>query len=68
MNIRDIPADYATFENFNRDYEKTHYRLTEASWRVGAALRLHGTLAGLLPARHPRQPSKIPLRVSRENM
>lgn len=39
MNIRDIPADYAKFEKFNRDYEKAHYRFTEANRRVGSATR-----------------------------
>ena len=39
MNIRDIPADYNVFEGFNRDYEKQHYRFTEANRRVGAATR-----------------------------
>ena len=39
MNIQDIPADYATFETFNRAYEKAHYRFTEANRRVGSATR-----------------------------
>jgi hypothetical protein len=39
MNIRDIPADYNVFERFNKDYEKEHYRFTEANRRVGAATR-----------------------------
>ena len=39
MNIRDIPASYNAFERFNRDYENTHYRFTEANQRVGAATR-----------------------------
>jgi hypothetical protein len=39
MNIRDIPAGYAVFERFNRDYERHHYRFTEANRRVGAATR-----------------------------
>jgi hypothetical protein len=39
MNIKDIPADYATLERFNRDYERQHYRFTEANQRVGAATR-----------------------------
>jgi hypothetical protein len=39
MNIRDIPMDYNVFEHFNRDYEKQHYRFTEANRRVGAATR-----------------------------
>ena len=35
MNIKDIPADYTTFEKFNRDYERRHYRATRelfVSW------------------------------------
>jgi hypothetical protein len=39
MNIREIPADYNVFERFNRDYEKQHYRFTEANRRVGTATR-----------------------------
>ena len=39
MNIRDVPADYDTFEKFNRDYERAHYRFTEANRRVGSATR-----------------------------
>jgi len=37
MNIKELPADYATFEKFNRDYEKNHYRFTETNRRVGTA-------------------------------
>jgi hypothetical protein len=37
MGIRDLPADYATFEQFNIDYEKRHFRYTDANHRVGAA-------------------------------
>src|SRR5262245_50097783 len=39
MNIRDIPSDYQVFERFNRDYERQHYRFTEANRRVGGATR-----------------------------
>jgi hypothetical protein len=39
MGIRDIPADYAAYEEFNREYEKTHYRFTPANQRVGIATR-----------------------------
>jgi ER-bound oxygenase mpaB/B'/Rubber oxygenase, catalytic domain len=39
MNIRDIPADYNVFERFNKDYEREHYRFTEANQRVGTATR-----------------------------
>lgn len=37
MGIKDIPADYAVLERYNIDYEKRHYRFTEANRRVGAA-------------------------------
>jgi ER-bound oxygenase mpaB/B'/Rubber oxygenase, catalytic domain len=37
MGIEDIPADYDVFERYNIDYEKRHFRSTEASRRVGAA-------------------------------
>ena len=37
MGIKDIPADYAAFERFNIDYEKRHFRFTDANRRVGAA-------------------------------
>jgi hypothetical protein len=39
MNIQELPADYESFERFNRDYEESHYRFTEANHRVGAATR-----------------------------
>jgi hypothetical protein len=39
MNIRDIPADYAAFEEYNRDYEQRNFRFSEANQRVGAATR-----------------------------
>jgi len=39
MKIKDIPADYAEFETFNRNYESRHYRFTEANRRVGTATR-----------------------------
>ena len=39
MNIRDIPVSYDVFERFNKDYEREHYRFTEANRRVGAATR-----------------------------
>lgn len=39
MNIQNIPADYNAFEQFNREYERTHYRFTEANRRVGVATR-----------------------------
>jgi hypothetical protein len=39
MYIREIPAEYEAFERFNREYERRHYRYTEANQRVGAATR-----------------------------
>ncbi len=37
MNIQDLPDDPETFERFNREYEKTHYRYTESNHRIGEA-------------------------------
>src|SRR5215213_1750149 len=37
MGIEDISADYTAFDRYNIDYEKRHFRSTEASRRVGAA-------------------------------
>jgi hypothetical protein len=39
MGINDLPEDYDAFESFNIEYERTHYRRTEASHRVGMATR-----------------------------
>ena len=39
MNIKKLPADYDSFERFNRDYEHSHYRFTESNRRVGEATR-----------------------------
>jgi hypothetical protein len=39
MSLRDLPTDYDAFERFNRDFERQHYRFTEANRRVGAATR-----------------------------
>lgn len=39
MNIRDIPEDYDVFELFNKDYERQHYRFSQANQRVGSAMR-----------------------------
>ena len=39
MNIRDIPADSAEFEQFNRTYEQQHFHFAEATQRVGMATR-----------------------------
>ena len=37
MGVRELPAGYAAFEAYNIDYEKRHYRFSEANRRVGAA-------------------------------
>jgi len=37
MNINELPEDYASFERFNREYERRHYRYTEANHRIGLA-------------------------------
>jgi hypothetical protein len=39
MNLKELPSEYASFERYNRQYEKTHFRFTEANHRVGAATR-----------------------------
>jgi uncharacterized protein (DUF2236 family) len=39
MSIRDIPQDYAAFEQFNRDYESERFRRTPATVAVAAATR-----------------------------
>ena len=39
MAIRDIPETYAELEQLNVDYERQHFRRTEASERVGRATR-----------------------------
>ena len=39
MNIKDIPLDYARFEQFNLAYEARHCRYSEANQRVGSATR-----------------------------
>jgi ER-bound oxygenase mpaB/B'/Rubber oxygenase, catalytic domain len=39
MNIKALPLDYDAFERFNLEYERDHYRFTEANQRVGAATR-----------------------------
>ena len=54
QQLFDIPADYATFEQFSRDYERTHFRPNPGSQRVAAATtRMFagwaGPLRGLVP-------------------
>jgi hypothetical protein len=38
MDIREIPDSYDEFECYNRDYERAHFRYTEANHRVGTAI------------------------------
>lgn len=47
MSIRDIPEDYAAFEQFNRDYESSRFRRTPATTAVAAATR--GMFASWFP-------------------
>ena len=39
MNIKDLPADYESFEKFNVEYERANFRYTDANHRVGSATR-----------------------------
>jgi hypothetical protein len=39
MAIKNIPADFDAFERFNVEYERCHFRPTEAGMRVGRATR-----------------------------
>ncbi len=39
MGIRDIPTNYAEYEQFNQEYERTEFRFTESNQRVGSATR-----------------------------
>lgn len=39
MNLKDLPADYDSFDRFNVAYEQSHYRFHESNQRVGAATR-----------------------------
>jgi hypothetical protein len=39
MAIHDIPESYDDFERFNAEYERRHFRRTDASRRVGASTR-----------------------------
>ncbi len=50
-NIKELPATYAMFEQFNRTYERKHFRYTESNRRVGEATRdLFLSWFGLPPA------------------
>ena len=37
MNIKQLPDDYDSFERFNEEYERDHFRYTDANNRVGTA-------------------------------
>lgn len=39
MGIHDIPESYQAFERFNIEYERAHFRHTEAAQRTGTATR-----------------------------
>lgn len=39
MNIKQIPADYDSFERFNREYEMRHHRFAGSNQRVATATR-----------------------------
>ena len=39
MNINNIPKVSVTFERFNVDYERQHFRYAEANYHIGAATR-----------------------------
>ncbi len=39
MGIHDVPADFDAFEQFSCDYERTHFRTTEATRRIAEAVR-----------------------------
>ena len=39
MGIVDIPASYAAFEAWSRDYERRHFRFAESNQRVGSSTR-----------------------------
>ncbi len=39
MRIEDLPDDFSAFERFSRDYEREHFRFTEANRHVALATR-----------------------------
>jgi hypothetical protein len=39
MNIKQIPARYDEFEQFNIEYEQTRFQFSETNQRIGAATR-----------------------------
>src|SRR5205807_1083804 len=39
MNLKQLPSDYQSFEEYNVQFERTEFCFTEANYRVGAATR-----------------------------
>lgn len=39
MAIKDIPNDMISFEQYNCEYERTHFRYAEANFQIGSATR-----------------------------
>lgn len=39
MNIKDIPQDFNSFEHYNSEYERDHFRYAEVNYHVGSATR-----------------------------
>lgn len=39
MGIKDIPPSYETFEHYNRNYEREHFRYADSNKNVGSATR-----------------------------
>jgi hypothetical protein len=39
MNIAELPTNFSAFERYNREYEREHFRFSEANQRVGTATR-----------------------------
>jgi ER-bound oxygenase mpaB/B'/Rubber oxygenase, catalytic domain len=39
MAIKDIPKDIDSFERYNIEYERTHFRYAEANYHIGSATR-----------------------------
>ncbi len=39
MGIKDIPSDIASFEIYNTEYERSHFRYAEVNFHIGSATR-----------------------------
>ncbi|MGR9046162.1 MAG: oxygenase MpaB family protein [Gammaproteobacteria bacterium] len=39
MHIRDIPEDIDSFEHYNIEYERTHFKYAETNYQIGSATR-----------------------------